>query len=235
MLNVNEVLQECVDEVIVDTLENGMVISYSNLEERRILHEDTIERVFLNGKLVTLYDFMKILVNHDIKSLMSMEIRETDDNEKEVRYTVDLGFRMICQQFGLKYDNTTIRKIFRMFQRRMSELFISDDFEVVEREEDIPTTEEEMDNVYDSLNEINKMYVDLCDITDTDWDELNFFTVKDWDRETNDIEVYAEGIKGMMGICLHEIQVELFEELVMNIYDGLTEELLDGKFGNKIV
>lgn len=233
MLNVNEVLQECVDEVIVDTLENGMVISYSNLEERRILHEDTIERVFLNGELVTLYDFMKILVNHDIKSLMSMEIRETDDNEKEVRYTVDLGFRFICQEFGLKYDNTTIRKIFRMFQRRMSELFISDDFEVVEREEDIPTTEEEMDNVYDSLNEINKMYVDLCDITDTDWDELSLFTVKDWDRQTNDIEVYAEGIKGMMGICLHEIQVELFEELATNMYYNIMEEFEER--GSKII
>ena len=235
MLNVNEVLQECVDEVIVDTLENGMVISFSNLEERRILHEDTIERVFLNGELVTLYDFMKILVNHDIKSLMSMEIRETDDNEKEVRYTVELGFRFICQQFELKYDNTIIRKIFRMFQRRMSELFISDDFEVVEREEDIPTTEEEMDNVYDSLNEINKMYVDLCDIVDTDWDELNFFTVKDWERETNDIEVKAEGINGMTGICLHEIQVELFEELVMSFYGKLEQARLDGKFGEKII
>lgn len=233
MLSVNEVLQECVDEVIVDTLENGMVISYSNFEERKILHEDIIEKVFLNGKIVTLYDFMKILVNNDIRSLMSMEIIETDDDEEEVRFTVDLGFRFICQQFGLKYDNTMIRKIFRMFQRRMSELFISDDFEVVEREEDIPTTEEEMDKVYDSLNEINRMYVDLCDITDTDWDELNFFTVKDWERETNDIEVYADGISGMMGICLHEMQVEIFEERVVDIYNGLTEEF--EKFGSKIV
>lgn len=233
MLNVNEVLQECVDEVIVDTLENGMVISYSNLEERKIIHEDIIERVFLNGKLVTFYDFMKILVNNDIRSLMSMEVREKDDDGNEVRYIVDWGFRFICQELGLKYDNATIRKIFRMFQRRMSEWFISDDFEVVEREEDIPTTEEEMDNVYDSLNEINKMYIDLCDITDTEWDGLNFFTVKDWERETNDIEVYAEGIRGMMGLCLHELQATLFEELATNMYYHITEEF--EKRGSKIV
>lgn len=227
MSSVNEMLQECVNDIVDYVLENGIVIVYSDNKKRKILHEDIIERTFLNGELVTLYDFMKILVNHDIKRLMSMEVKEVDDDEEEVRFTVDLGFRVICQQFGLKYDNTMIRKIFRMFQRRMSELFISDNFEVVEREEDIPTTEEEMDNVYDSLNEINKMYLDLCDITDTDWDELNFFTVKDWDRQTNDIEVKAEGFDGVTGICLNEIQIEIFEERVMDIYDELIEELLE--------
>lgn len=227
MSSVNEMLQVCVNDIVDYVLENGIVIVYSDNKKRKILHEDVIERTFLNGELVTLYDFMKILVNHDIKSLMSMEVKEVDDDEEEVRFTVDLGFRVICQQFGLKYDNTIIRKIFRMFQRRMSELFISDSFEVVEREEDIPTTEEEMDNVYDSLNEINKMYLDLCDITDTDWDELNFFTVKDWDRQTNDIEVKAEGFDGVTGICLNEIQIEIFEERVMDIYDELIEELLE--------
>lgn len=227
MSSVNEMLQVCVNDIVDYVLENGIVIVYSDNKKRKILHEDVIERTFLNGELVTLYDFMKILVNHDIRSLMSMEVKEVDDDEEEVRFTVDLGFRVICQQFGLKYDNTMIRKIFRMFQRRMSELFISDNFEVVEREEDIPTTEEEMDNVYDSLNEINKMYVDLCDITDTDWDELNFFTVKDWDRQTNDIEVKAEGFDGVTGICLNEIQIEIFEERVMDIYDELMEELLE--------
>lgn len=233
MSSVNEMLQECVNDIVDYVLENGIVIVYSDNKKRKILHEDIIERTFLNGELVTLYDFMKILVNHDIKRLMSMEVKEVDDDEEEVRFTVDLGFRVICQQFGLKYDNTMIRKIFRMFQRRMSELFISDNFEVVEREEDIPTTEEEMDNVYDSLNEINKMYLDLCDITDTDWDELNFFTVKDWDRQTNDIEVKAEGFEGVTGICLNEIQIEIFEERVTDIYDELIEEF--EKFGNKIV
>lgn len=233
MSSVNEMLQECVNDIVDYVLENGIVIVYSDNKKRKILHEDIIERTFLNGELVTLYDFMKILVNHDIKRLMSMEVKEVDDDEEEVRFTVDLGFRVICQQFGLKYDNTMIRKIFRMFQRRMSELFISDNFEVVEREEDIPTTEEEMDNVYDSLNEINKMYLDLCDITDTDWDELNFFTVKDWDRQTNDIEVKAEGFEGVTGICLNEIQIEIFEERVADIYDELIEEF--EKFGNKIV
>ena len=227
MSSVNEMLQECVNDIVDYVLENGIVIVYSDNKKRKILHEDVIERTFLNGELVTLYDFMKILVNHDIRSLMSMKVKEVDDDEEEVRFTVDLGFRVICQQFGLKYDNTMIRKIFRMFQRRMSELFISDNFEVVEREEDIPTTEEEMDNVYDSLNEINKMYLDLCDITDTDWDELNFFTVKDWDRQTNDIEVKAEGFEGVTGICLNEIQIEIFEERVTDIYDELIEELLE--------
>lgn len=227
MLNVNEVLKECVNDIVDYVLENGIVIVYSDNEKRKILHEEVIERTFLNGKLVTLYDFMKILVNHDIRSLMSMEVKEVDDDEEEFRFTVDLGFRMICQQFELKYDNTMIRKIFRMFQRRMSEVFISDDFEVVEREEDIPTTEEEMDNVYDSLNEINKMYLDLCYIVDTGWDELSFFTVKDWDRQTNDIEVKAEGFDGVTGICLNEIQIEIFEERVADIYDELMEELLE--------
>lgn len=233
MSSVNEMLQVCVNDIVDYVLENGIVIVYSDNKKRKILHEEVIERTFLNGELVTLYDFMKILVNHDIKRLMSIEVKEVDDDEEEVRFTVDLGFRVICQQFGLKYDNTMIRKIFRMFQRRMSELFISDNFEVVEREEDIPTTEEEMDNVYDSLNEINKMYLDLCDITDTDWDELNFFTVKDWDRQTNDIEVKAEGFEGVTGICLNEIQIEIFEERVTDIYDELIEEF--EKFGNKIV
>lgn len=227
MSSVNEMLQECVNDMVDYVLENGIVVVYSDNKKRKILHEDVIERTFLNGELVTLYDFMKILVNHDIRSLMSMEVKEVDEDEEEVRFTVDLGFRVICQQFGLKYDNTMIRKIFRMFQRRMSELFISDNFEVVEREEDIPTTEEEMDNVYDSLNEINKMYLDLCDITDTDWDELNFFTVKDWDRQTNDIEVKADGFEGVTGICLNEIQIEIFEERVIDIYDELMEELLE--------
>lgn len=235
MSSVNEMLQVCVNDIVDYVLENGIVIVYSDNKKRKILHEDTIERTFLNGELVTLYDFMKILVNHDIKSLMSMEVKEVDDDEEEVRFTVDLGFRVICQQFGLKYDNTIIRKIFRMFQRRMSELFISDSFEVVEREEDIPTTEEEMDNVYDSLNEINKMYLDLCDIVDTDWDELNFFTVKDWDRQTNDIEVKAEGFEGITGICLNEIQIEIFEERVMDIYDELMEDLLGEKIISEII
>ena len=63
--------------------------------------------------------------------------------------------KISIQQYGLKYDRTISYKLFRIFQKRMIDVFTTDEFDILDSWDDVPTVMDE--NAYNSLSEDEKI------------------------------------------------------------------------------
>lgn len=225
-MNINKDLMTLIDEVQDEILMNGMIIVWGEQEE--VIEEN----VFSNGKLVTLIDYMKILVNNDIKTFMNMEMNLHLDDDLILPVKINDFLKMGIQMYGLKYDGTISYKLFRMFQKRLCEIFGTDknSFEYIDSEDNVPNTDEDLEVAYESFNELNKLYIDLCKMVDNGYYEPSaIYTFGDDDERLNDsyFIVNAEDevpLKGLKAICLNEMQMELFKEKIYDLYDDIEEE-----------
>lgn len=221
-MNIKKELMTLVDEVQDEILMNGMEVCMGG-------HWFTDERAYSNGKLLTLKDYMKILVNNDIKTFMNIEINVQIDDDFKLPVKINNFLRMGIQQYGLKYDRSISYKLFRMFQKRMAEIFSTEEFDLIESEEDVPT---EMDEkTYNSLNELNRLYIDLCRMADNGyWEEWAIFATKDDERLNKEFFIKdgkEMGIDGIKAICKNEMQIELFENKVLDMYQDLCDEFFE--------
>lgn len=223
-MNINKELRELVDNIQEEILMNGMEVCMGG-------HWFTDERAFSNGKVITLKDYMRILVNNDIKTFMNIEINIQIDDDLKLPVRINDMLKISIQQYGLKYDRTISYKLFRMFQKRMIDVFTTDEFDILDSWDDVPTVMDEKS--YNSLNELNRLFIDLCMMIYGNWepeDCYKLYAVKG-DECLEDGFFIRDGeemgIAGIKAICKNEMQIELFETKVCEIYEDLYDEFFE--------
>lgn len=223
-MNINKELKELVDNIQEEILMNGMEVCMGG-------HWFTDERAFSNGKVITLKDYMRILVNNDIKTFMNIEINIQIDDDLKLPVKINNFLKMGIQQYGLKYDRTISYKLFRMFQKRMVDVFTTDEFDILDSWDDVPTVMDEKS--YNSLNELNRLFIDLCMMMYGYWDAedcCQIYAVKGEERLEDGFFIRngeEMGIEGIHAVCKNEMQIELFESKVCEIYEDLYDEFFE--------
>lgn len=158
---INDMILEGCTEFVQDIVMNGAEFP-----------DGTLEMAYLDGELLDIADFMHILATNDIKKFLNIEMAY--EIEEIGKNTIKSLIKLVCLSEGYKFDNAMARRFFRTSQKIMAEMFISPEPEEVD---EIPEFE-----VIETLAEINKDYIKLCQVVGLEPDKESYY----YDKETKE-------------------------------------------------